>query len=40
MEVKSLYAIIGDVLPISATIFSFIMIFYAGFKGVNSRKEE
>jgi apolipoprotein N-acyltransferase len=40
MEVMSLYSIIGDVLPIISTIFSFIMIFYAGFKGVNSRKEE
>jgi apolipoprotein N-acyltransferase len=40
MEVKSLYSIIGDVLPIISTIFSFIMISYAGFTGFTNRREE
>ena len=40
MEVMSLYSIIGDVLPIISTIFSFIMISYAGFTGFTNRREE
>jgi apolipoprotein N-acyltransferase len=40
LEIKTLYAIVGDILPVISTIISFIVIFYSGFKGIQNRTEE
>ncbi len=39
MQIISLYAMIGDVLPILSTVLSFILIFSAGYHGVMIRRK-
>lgn len=38
LHVISLYAILGDILPILSTILSFILISYAGYHGAMIRR--
>jgi apolipoprotein N-acyltransferase len=40
MNIQSIYAQIGDVLPIICTIFSSIMIFQAGYQGAIKRRNQ